>query len=230
MRTTVLTDEAFDAFIDSTSVYISEAAGRNFQKWPELYVTDPAYFVDELRNFIHDRLEWLDAALVSDFVAAPDANFNITLQTGLTYQFTPETSGADYTWDFGDGTNSNEENPTHTYAVEGDYLVALTVNQFYGCVGNSSSMYQIISSVDNTIQQTIQLYPNPAADVAFIAINNSSEIDAVEVFTMQGTKMNPTISNASNRISINLAGFAAGTYLVKINVNGIIETFPLIVE
>ena len=230
MRTTVLTDEAFDAFIDSTSVYISEAAGRNFQKWPELYVTDPAYFVDELRNFIHDRLEWLDAALVSDFVAAPDANFNITLQTGLTYQFTPETSGADYTWDFGDGTTSNEENPTHTYAVEGDYLVALTVNQFYGCMGNSSSMYQIISSVDNTIQQTIQLYPNPANDVAFIAINNSSEIDAVEVFTIQGTKMNPTISNASNRISINLAGFAAGTYLVKINVDGIIETFPLIVE
>jgi hypothetical protein len=27
-----------------------------------------------------------------------------------------------------------------------------------------------------------------------------------------------------------LAGFAAGTYLVKLNVNGLIETLPLIVE
>ncbi len=32
-----------------------------------------------------------------------------------------------YTWDFGDNTSSNLQNPTHTYAVADDYTVRLTV-------------------------------------------------------------------------------------------------------
>jgi PKD repeat protein len=32
-----------------------------------------------------------------------------------------------YTWDFGDGGTSPERNPSHTYAAEGMYTVALTV-------------------------------------------------------------------------------------------------------
>ncbi|NLP58476.1 PKD domain-containing protein, partial [Lutibacter sp. B1] len=32
-----------------------------------------------------------------------------------------------YLWDFGDGTTSTDENPTHSYNVEGDYAVTLTV-------------------------------------------------------------------------------------------------------
>lgn len=30
-------------------------------------------------------------------------------------------------WDFGDGAVSNEQNPKHTYATEGDYVVRLTI-------------------------------------------------------------------------------------------------------
>jgi PKD repeat protein len=33
-----------------------------------------------------------------------------------------------YLWDFGDGNTSTEENPTHTYASNGDYTVTLEVN------------------------------------------------------------------------------------------------------
>lgn len=37
------------------------------------------------------------------------------------------TYGVSYLWDFGDGTNSNLENPTHTYYQPGTYNVMLTV-------------------------------------------------------------------------------------------------------
>ena len=37
-------------------------------------------------------------------------------------------------WDFGDGTFSNEENPVHTYLLEKEYIVILTVTYPYGCV------------------------------------------------------------------------------------------------
>jgi PKD repeat protein len=33
-----------------------------------------------------------------------------------------------YAWNFGDGSNSNQANPTHTYASRGDYNVTLTVS------------------------------------------------------------------------------------------------------
>ncbi|MFN4253569.1 MAG: PKD domain-containing protein [Saprospiraceae bacterium] len=35
-------------------------------------------------------------------------------------------------WDFGDGTQSDERNPTHTFPTAGDYYVCLTVSNQYG--------------------------------------------------------------------------------------------------
>lgn len=42
--------------------------------------------------------------------------------------YTPMT----YAWDFGDGTTSDRENPTHTYKADGEYPVSLTVTNQYG--------------------------------------------------------------------------------------------------
>ena len=36
-------------------------------------------------------------------------------------------------WDFGDGSLSDELNPTHSYLKEGEYKVTLTVHNLYGC-------------------------------------------------------------------------------------------------
>lgn len=54
------------------------------------------------------------------------ADFNANTDD-LTVSFTNESENADYyLWDFGDGTKSGTENPTHTYAEAGDYTVSLT--------------------------------------------------------------------------------------------------------
>uniref|UniRef100_UPI0040473571 T9SS type B sorting domain-containing protein n=1 Tax=Flavobacterium sp. TaxID=239 RepID=UPI0040473571 len=51
-------------------------------------------------------------------------------------QFTNMASGdfVSILWDFGDGIFSNEENPIHTYILEGDYVVTQTVTYPFGCV------------------------------------------------------------------------------------------------
>ncbi|HEX6333905.1 MAG TPA: PKD domain-containing protein, partial [Flavisolibacter sp.] len=38
-----------------------------------------------------------------------------------------------HTWDFGDGTTSNQVNPTHTYSSPGNYTVVLTTSSSAGC-------------------------------------------------------------------------------------------------
>ncbi|MGF7117585.1 PKD domain-containing protein [Methanobacterium oryzae] len=69
--------------------------------------------------------------------AAPTANFSSTPTSGslpLNVQFTDNSTGSQnsYLWDFGDGTTSTEQNPTHTYTTAGTYTVKLTVTNLAG--------------------------------------------------------------------------------------------------
>jgi PKD repeat protein len=67
----------------------------------------------------------------------------------LTVQFENNSiHGENYTWDFGDGQYSSEENPIHSYYVQGSYAVKLTVSNLAG------------QSIHNGI---ITVYQNPSA-------------------------------------------------------------------
>ncbi|MFK7806782.1 MAG: PKD domain-containing protein [Saprospiraceae bacterium] len=56
----------------------------------------------------------------------PTAGFS-NVNDGLTVTFTNSSSSStSYSWDFGDGNMSSDENPVHTYAMEGTYTVTLT--------------------------------------------------------------------------------------------------------
>ncbi len=66
--------------------------------------------------------------------ASPDTDFDVSI-TDLTAFFSNDTDFADtYLWDFGDGTTSIEENPTHTYASDGNYPVTLIATNACGSV------------------------------------------------------------------------------------------------
>lgn len=51
-------------------------------------------------------------------------------RTGQSVQFTDESTGpiVSWSWTFGDGGTSSDQNPSHVYATEGVYTVALTVD------------------------------------------------------------------------------------------------------
>ena len=61
-------------------------------------------------------------------VSQPVANFTeTTSETNLMATFTnTSTDATSYSWDFGDGNASTNENPVHTYAYKGQYNVTLT--------------------------------------------------------------------------------------------------------
>ncbi|WP_440945625.1 PKD domain-containing protein [Methanosarcina sp. T3] len=66
----------------------------------------------------------------------PVANFSSSLTSGyapLSVQFTDFSKNVErWNWDFGDGTNSTDQNPAHTYSTAGNYKVTLTVNNKNG--------------------------------------------------------------------------------------------------
>jgi len=72
-----------------------------------------------------------DYIAVTSDVSAPGASFTSDANSGrvpFTVQFTDTSTGSvsSWKWDFGDGSTSTEQNPTHTYVVEGSYNVTLT--------------------------------------------------------------------------------------------------------
>ncbi|MBT8260736.1 MAG: PKD domain-containing protein, partial [Bacteroidia bacterium] len=73
---------------------------------------------------------------------SPVANFTATTSTSnLDAIFTnTSTDATDYSWDFGDGNSSTDENPTHTYAADGPYTVTLTATNTVGSSQVSKSL------------------------------------------------------------------------------------------
>ena len=63
----------------------------------------------------------------------PRASFTFA-RTGLTVVFTDTSTGDpdQWLWDFGDGNTSTQQNPAHTYAEEGSYVVTLTATNDLG--------------------------------------------------------------------------------------------------
>ncbi|WP_445457714.1 PKD domain-containing protein [Flavobacterium sp. HNIBRBA15423] len=67
-------------------------------------------------------------------------------------------------WNFGDGSTSTDQNPSHTYATSGSYTVSLTVTDSFG---NSNS------DVFNNMVQVIGPNPNFQANQTLIQSNTS---------------------------------------------------------
>lgn len=149
----------------------------------------------------------------------PVANFTYTV-TGGTVIFTNEsTDGASYNWSFGDGGSSTTADPSHAYAASGMYTVTLTVTN--GC---GSDFYSVVIEVgtainDITLDQAIDIYPNPTADIATVDI----ALDEAQYLTMElvdqlgqtvWSAIPGTVSQGS--IVIDMSNLAAGVYQLQI--------------
>jgi len=72
--------------------------------------------------------------------------------------FLPNYNITAWTWDFGDGSQSFDKNPSHIYNQSGMYPVTLTVLATNGC------------SATLTMQNTVKAYPSPVADFTIEAV------------------------------------------------------------
>ena len=149
----------------------------------------------------------------------PTAGFNSTVTQGdVAFDFTGS-SATSYLWDFGDGSTSMDQNPTHTYKLGGRYTVTLTVTNACGSTTTQEEVIIVLSSVSETFLCDLTLKPNPAT--RYIRIE-SSEVNGndlgVAILDMQGKLVSAGLSMDSDAygVTISFDEIPQGTYLVRI--------------
>ncbi|AAM05167.1 DUF3344 domain-containing protein [Methanosarcina acetivorans] len=113
----------------------------------------------------------------------PVANFTANTTSGpapLTVQFTDiSTNATGWAWDFGDGNNSTEQNPVHTYSTEGTYTVSLTVSNAGGSDSEVKTEYISVSE------------PLPLAPVANFSADITSGVGPLTVHFTDSSSGSP---------------------------------------
>lgn len=86
----------------------------------------------------------------------PEAGFDADTSNGLNVQFADTSQNANgWNWNFGDGANSTEQNPAHTYSTAGNYTVTLTASNENGTslANKTINVEEVSSSSDGSASE-----------------------------------------------------------------------------
>jgi serine protease len=145
---------------------------------------------------------------------APISSYTYTV-ADLTVTFSDGSSDSDgtvdsYSWDFGDGNSSTEQNPVHSYSSGGSYTVSLTVTDNQGSTDTSSQTVSVVA-------------PNVAPSASFSVSANLLDVD----FTDSSTDSDGSVDsyswdfgdgNSSTEQNPSHSYASAGTYSVSLTV------------
>jgi len=141
--------------IDGSQVYYEQASSSVRNQWISFSFTLPSSYrgvhtVDILQYYSRSSpLVYIDDITA---IPHPSASFTATPVNGrtpLTVQFTDTSTGSGitgYSWNFGDGNTSTQQNPSHTYTTAGTYTVTLTATNAGG--SDTATQTGLVSAAD----------------------------------------------------------------------------------
>jgi PKD repeat protein len=156
----------------------------------------------------------------------PVADFSFVME-GYTVHFNNESiDGSEYLWEFGDGNESTEENPSHNYTAFDDYEINL--NTYNEICSDSKTKSILLVSVDAIEEsKSFDIYPNPSKGIFSVDIKS----DLIQEFEIEISSYNSTVlysqefinKSQSDAIQIDLRHLSKGIYLLKMSTNS--DTF-----
>lgn len=175
----------------------------------------------------------LVGTIPSNFTAAfTPSTTNLDLAQATTVQFTDNSTGATaWFWDFGDGSTSTAQNPSHAYYTAGDYVVSLSATGPDFCSDavtatiKATGVYPFNVGIGDGLDDlgTIRLYPNPGEGLFYLDLELNRPVQGrVSVLDLAG-KAVLTLDGQTlfrNQIQLDLRQMPAGVYLVRIDAEG----------
>ncbi|MFN8394062.1 MAG: PKD domain-containing protein [Bacteroidia bacterium] len=144
--------------------------------------------------------------------------------TGLTYQFTNQSTGpiSSHFWDFGDGATSTQANPSHTFATNGSYTVCLISS---GLCGSDTICEQTLAlGLSNVLPgYELSLRPNPMKDRTTVWVGNPGVAGeySLQLYDLRGALMQQVPGHFNETLELNRNGLAAGLYSFRVMADGV---------
>jgi PKD repeat protein len=150
--------------------------------------------------------------------AIPGASFNmdndtVYLSQGATVNFTNTSTGfQDLNWNFGDGNNSTQTNPSHQYQNTGTFVITLTASNS-GCLDTALKTIIVLQEtglLPNKLADAITVFPNPANNILTI------KTDQLQFRKVQLMDMNGKLIKETKQLPVDLNDVNSGTYIARI--------------
>ncbi len=146
---------------------------------------------------------------------SPTADFSHATD-GLTAYFTDQSTDSDgsvvaWAWNFGDGSTSTAQNPSHTYASGGTYTVSLTVTDDDGATGSTAKSVSVSAPGDEIVLSAVgyKVRGRQQADLTWSGATSNS----VDVYR-NGTKI-ATVAN-TGAYTDNIGAVGGGSYSYQV--------------
>ena len=166
----------------------------------------------------------MDTLMTENYITTldvPTANFDFSALTDFEYAFSNTSTNADsYSWDFGDGNTSTDENPNHIFTEEGVYIVVLSATNICGTETFEQEVAVFETSTIDGIDifTKVNLNPNPNNGDFSLSIDalESGEVQ-MEIYNILGQQIKTDqfqLVSGHNRRAIQLENRTTGAYLI----------------
>ncbi|MBI1768706.1 MAG: S8 family serine peptidase [Bacteroidetes bacterium] len=154
----------------------------------------------------------------------PKANFSVSgdQKTQIPITFTDQsTSAVTWFWDFGDGQNSTDRNPVHTFSVPSS-SIKLTVTAANACADTKTSAVSIITALEELPLNGIKVYPNPFSTQGLQIVIDNDDLSQAQLSltnSLGQSIFSQDISTleAHAEITIPSSALNDGLYIVKLS-------------
>ncbi|MCB9275577.1 MAG: PKD domain-containing protein [Lewinellaceae bacterium] len=157
---------------------------------------------------------------------APTASFTFSQQdASISIDSVTTGDGWSYFWDFGDGNNSMETAPVHTYAANGIYTVTLTVTNECGEAKETAQVEVMITGLeDEAWLESLLVFPNPNHGAFTVAVEgqpaNSLQLGLYNVVGQRLLSVEEDFHTGQGRYLLDASALPAGVYVVEVIAGG----------
>jgi hypothetical protein len=132
-------------------------------------------------------------------------------------------------WNFGDGSNSSESNPTHTFNSSGTFNVCLEATNECGTTQICKPLTFIFNDIKDKNKQFITIHPNPASD--YVNINfGEKNIYKLKLYDLFGRLIIEINEISASDFKLKTDFLTSGQYMLEISDESLITHKALIIK
>lgn len=159
----------------------------------------------------------------------PVSDFSHELRDDLRVAFTNLSQEAtNFVWDFGDGEQSTEMNPEHTYPASGTYEVQLVANHCSLADTAHRQVFVILTDVNRQSTNPPTIYPNPVTNKLQVKMPDG-KLDRITLFDASGNALPTQLVNHNQQlVTLDFSQILPGSYFLQVEINQVQYTFKVL--